>query len=306
MRPSEADEPGSLDFNERIWRRGRNDRIIGASQPLKDTASTGRWDVPAGVLANTAPSMKMVFHQFENHLVTSDDRDGISVWDWHKETRISRFSNGNPLGSRISDLKFINEDDIALVMSGSSDGVIKIFRNYDERKNVELATSFRALTDLVSSTHNAGLVFDWQQGQGRVLVAGDVRVIRVWQAATETCIADIPARSGSCITSLTSDQVEGNIFVAGFGDGAIRVYDQRNRPNESMVRVYKEHKGWIVGAHMQRGGMRELVSAERGGAVRLWDIRNDKSVGVVRGKGEGGVGTCRTLSVHEHAPVFAT
>lgn len=165
---------------------------------------------------------------------------------------------------------------------------------------------FRALTDLVPSTHNAGLVFDWQQGQGRVLVAGDVRVIRVWQAGTEMCIADIPARSGSCITSLTSDQVEGNIFVAGFGDGAVRVYDQRCRPNESMVRVYKEHKGWIVGAHMQRGGMRELVSAERGGAVRLWDIRQDKSVGVVRGKGEGGVGTCRTLSVHEHAPVFAT
>ena len=306
MRPSEADEPGSVDWNERLWRRNRNDRIIASTQPLKEVASTGRWNVPAGILTNGASPMKMVFHQFENHLVVSDDRDSISVWDWQRGERLSRFSAGNPMGSRISDIKFINEDDVALVMAGSSDGMIKIFRNYESRKKVELAASFRALTDLVQSTHSAGLVFDWQQGQGRILVAGDVRVIKVWQAGTEICVSDIPARSGSNITSLTSDQVEGNVFVAGFGDGAVRVYDQRNRPNESMVRVWKEHKGWIVGCHLQRGGMRELITAERGGAVRLWDIRNEKSVGVVRGKGENGVGTCRTLSVHEHAPVFAT
>lgn len=306
MRPSEADEPGSLDYNERLWRRNRNDRIIASTQPLKEIAATGRWDVPAGVLMNQTPPMKMIFHQFENHLVVSDDRDGISVWDWAHDRRIARFSAGNPGGSRISDLRFINEDDQALLMTGSSDGAVKIFRNYDSQRNVELLASFRALTDLVPSTHNAGLVFDWQQGQGRILVAGDERVIRVWQAGSELCIADIPARSKACVTSLTSDQVEGNVFVAGFGDGAVRVFDQRLRPTESMVRVWKEHKSWIVGCHLQRGGMRELVTAERSGAVRLWDIRSDKSVGVVKGKGEGGVGTTRTLSVHEHAPVFAT
>lgn len=305
MRPNEADEPGSLDYNERLWRRNRNDKIIGTTQPLKDMAGTGRWDVPAGILTNSAPPMKMVFHQFEDHLAVSDDRDTITIWDWQHERQLSRFSMGNPPSSRISEMRFINEDDQALLMTGSSDGVIKIFRNYESQRNVELVATYRALTDLVPSTHNAGLVFDWQQGQGRVLVAGDLRVIRVWKAGSELCIADIPARSGSCVTSLTSDQVEGNIFVAGFGDGAVRMYDSRNRPAESMVRVWKEHKSWIVGCHLQRGGMRELVSAERGGTVRLWDIRSEKSVGVVKGKGDS-TGTTRTLSVHEHAPVFAT
>lgn len=306
MRPSEADEPGSLDYNERLWRRNRNDKIIGSTQPLKDMAGTGRWDVPAGILTNSAPPMKMVFHQFEDHLAVSDDRDTVTIWDWHHERQLSRFSVGNPRSSRISEMRFINEDDQALLMTGSSDGVIKIFRNYESQKNVELVASYRALTDLVPSTHNAGLVFEWQQGQGRVLVAGDLRVIRVWQAGSELSVADIPARSGSCVTSLTSDQVEGNILIAGFGDGAVRVYDQRNRPAESMVRVWKEHKSWIVGCHLQRGGMRELISAERSGTVRLWDIRNEKSVGVIKGRSDGGMGTTRTLSVHEHAPVFAT
>ena len=110
-----------------------------------------------------------------------------SIWDWKQQARLNRFSNGNPKGSKINEARFINEDDQALLMTGSSDGVIKIFRNYDSQKQVELVSAFRALTDLVPSNKNAGLVFDWQQGQGKVLVAGDVKVIKVWNAATEIC-----------------------------------------------------------------------------------------------------------------------
>ena len=110
-----------------------------------------------------------------------------SIWDWKQQARLNRFSNGNPKGSKINEARFINEDDQALLMTGSSDGVIKIFRNYDSQKQVELVSAFRALTDLIPSTKNAGLVFDWQQGQGKVLVAGDVKVIKVWNAATEIC-----------------------------------------------------------------------------------------------------------------------
>lgn len=72
-------------------------------------------------------------------------------------------------------------------MTGSSDGILKVFRNYESSKGVEVVTAFRALPELIPSNRNAGLVFDWQQGQGKALVAGDVKVIRVWNAATEVC-----------------------------------------------------------------------------------------------------------------------
>jgi hypothetical protein len=72
-------------------------------------------------------------------------------------------------------------------MTGSSDGVLKVYRNYETRKKIEVVTAFRALPELFPSNRNAGLVFDWQQGQGKALVAGDVKVIRVWNAATEVC-----------------------------------------------------------------------------------------------------------------------
>ncbi|GAB7359588.1 hypothetical protein MBLNU230_g6773t1 [Neophaeotheca triangularis] len=311
MRPSEADEPGSLDYNQRLWRRNRNDRIIASTQPLKEDAGRNRWDVPCGYFGIGAAPMKMLFHQFENHLITSDNRDSIAVWDWKEATQLARFSNGNPLGSRVTELRFINEDDSAMLLTGSSDGVIKIFRNYDSPSKIELASSFRALSDLVASDNqSAGLVFDWQQGQGRILVAGDDRVIRVWQAGHELCIADIPARSGSCITSLTSDQVEGHVFVAGFGNGTVRAYDQRVSPRESCFTAWDSrktgHKSWVVGVHLQRGGLRELVSAESNGGVRLWDLRQATQPVATLPSHPRNPRVLRSLSVHEHAPVFAT
>ena len=72
-------------------------------------------------------------------------------------------------------------------MTGSSDGVLRIFRNYESERKVELCSAFRALTDLIPSNKNAGLVFEWIQSRVMTLVAGDVRVIRVWNAGTEIC-----------------------------------------------------------------------------------------------------------------------
>ncbi|KAL1999694.1 hypothetical protein VTN02DRAFT_4155 [Thermoascus thermophilus] len=300
MKPNEPDEPGSADYNERLWRRSRNEKIIAETQPLKEKAGTSRWDNTVALLTNDTQPMKMCFHQFEDHLAIADDRDTISIWDWQQRQRLNRFSNGNPPGSKINEIRYINEDDQALLMTGSSDGVLKVFRNYESGKNVEIVTAFRALPELIPSNRNAGLVFDWQQGQGKALVAGDVKVIRVWNAATEVCTNDISARSGSCITSLTSDQVAGNIFIAGFGDGAVRVFDQRLKPTTAMVKVWREHKQWITNVHMQRGGVRELISGSRNGEIKLWDLRMNDSISTIYATRD----TLRTLSVHEHAPVF--
>ncbi|KAJ5338342.1 hypothetical protein N7452_005070 [Penicillium brevicompactum] len=301
MKPNEPDEPGSSDYNQRLWRRGRNEKIIAETQPLKAKAGASRWDNSVALLSNGSQPHKMCFHQFEDHLAVADDRDTIAIWDWQSHKRLNQFSNGNPAGSKINEIRYINEDDQALLMTGSSDGVIKLFRHYETNEDIEVVTAFRALPELIPSNRNAGLVLDWQQGQGKALVAGDVKVIRVWNAATEVCTNDIPARSGSCITSLTSDQVAGNIFVAGFGDGAVRVFDQRLKPTTSMVKVWREHKQWITNVHMQRGGLRELISGGRNGEVRLWDLRMDNPISTIYATKD----TLRTLSVHEHAPVFS-
>ena len=69
-----------------------------------------------------------------------------------------------------------------------------------------------------------------------------------------------------------------------------------------MVRCWRRHKQWITNVHMQRGGFRELISGSRNGEVKLWDIRKDEPIREITATSD----TMRTLSVHEHAPVFAT
>ena len=245
-----------------------------------------------------------------------------SIWNWQTKTRLARFSNGNPYGSRVNEVRFINEDDQALLLTGSSDGVVKIYRDYDSEEDVEIVSAFRGLTDLIPSTKNAGLVLDWQQGPGKLLVSGDIKVIRIWNTATEMCTSvgfhhscsiwcyrgltslrqELASRSNSCITALTSEQIAGHVFVAGFGNGKIQVYDQREKPSTAMVQRYSSHKQWITNVHVQRGGMREIVSGSRNGEVKLWDIRKKEELRTITATRS----TLRSLSVHEHAPVFAT
>ena len=206
----------------------------------------------------------------------------------------------------MSKAQFINEDDNALLMTGSSDGSVKLYRNYDT-PGVELLTAFRVLTNMVIPNRQPSLVFDWIQGKGKLLVASDDQTVRVWNAATETMLDCIPARSSSPITSLSHDAVEGHIYAAGYADGSIRVFDMRHRAVSAMALVWRQNYQWITNVHIQRGGTRELLSGCRDGTVMSWDLRFDEPIvrqRVVDTTRDSNA-TMRTFDVHEHAPVFA-
>lgn len=313
MSKTEIDEPGSKEYIMRLWRRNRNEQTIQETQPQKKMSVRGDWNRNLTVLSNKTQPKLIKFMQFEKLLVATDEKDTVSVWDWEKNEIVTKFSNGNPFGTKITDLKFLNEDDLPLVLTGSSDGVIKIYKNFhcdgDEEKPVETVAAWRALTDLLLTSKSSGLISDWQQSRGSLLVSGDVKIIRVWDAPRELCVLDIPARSSSSITSLTSDQVAGNIFIAGFDDGSLRVYDRRLDARESMVQVWQNGRGGaknigngsIRNVHMQRGGLRELVSGSSDGYVNLWDIRKTEPV-LTFSSSERNI---RCMDVHEHAPIIS-
>lgn len=304
MHKHEIDEQGSLEYTQRIWRRNRNESIINETQPQKNLSLRGDWKTNMAFLNNKTQPKLMKFSQFENYLITSDDRDNVTTFDWSEAKQLSRFSNGNPFGTKITDLKLINEDDMPLLFTGSSDGIVKLYKDFHSLSDVSLVTSWRALTDLLLTPRSTGLLMDWQQSRGALLATGDVKIIRIWDAPREMCLIDIPARSSSAITSLTSDQVSGNIFVSGFGDGSIRVYDRRLDPRDSMVKLWRSNgeRTWITNVHMQRGGYRELVSGSTNSMVNLWDIRLNEPVVSFKGHEK----TMTSVNVHEHAPVIAT
>lgn len=312
MSKNEIDEPGSKEYVERLWRRNRNEQIIQETQPQKKMAIRGDWNRQVTVLSNKLQPKLIRFTQFEKLLVACDEKDTVLVWDWEQNRMVQRFSNGNPFGTKITDTKFLNEDDLPLLLTGSSDGVIKIYKNFHTDSGdvkPETIASWRALTDLLLTSKSSGLICDWQQSRGLLLVSGDVKIIRVWDAPRELCLVDIPARSSLSITSLTSDQVTGNVFVAGFDDGSLRVYDRRLDSRESMVKTWQTRTqnrsgpgSSIRNVHMQRGGFRELVSGSVNGTVSLWDIRLNDPV-LTYSNTEKSI---RCIDVHEHAPIITT
>lgn len=310
MSKNEVDEAGLAEYMKRLWRRNRNEQTIQETQPQKKIAVRGDWNRNISVLSNKTQPKLIKFMQFEKYLVATDEKDTVTVWEWERKEVVSKFSNNNPFGTKITDMKFINEDDLPLVMTGSSDGVIKMYKNFYEDKQTEVVAAWRALTDLLLTSKSLGLVSEWQQSRGLLLVSGDVKIIRVWDAPRELCVLDIPARSLSSITSLTSDQVAGNVFVAGFDDGSLRVYDRRLDARESMVKLWQNGRngangigrGSIRGVHMQRGGFRELVSGSADGFVNLWDIRLSEPVLTFHSQEKN----IRCIDTHEHAPIITT
>lgn len=314
MSKNEIDEPGSQEYVKRLWRRNRNESIIQETQPQKNLAIRGEWNKNVVTLHNKTQPKLIKFTQFEKILVASDEKDNLSIWDWEENSIIKKFSNSNPFGTKITDIKFLNEDDSPLLLTGSSDGVIKIYKNFhsNDEGQTELVAAWRALTDLLLTSKSSGLVSEWQQSRGSLLVSGDVKIIRVWDAPRELCLVDIPARSSSSITSLSSDQVAGNIFIAGFDDGSLRVYDRRLDSRESMVKTWRTSRannlapftgsGSIRQVHMQRGGYRELVSGSSDGYVNLWDIRQNDPVLTYHIEDK----SMRCIDTHEHAPIITT
>ncbi|TIA71133.1 hypothetical protein E3P91_02737 [Wallemia ichthyophaga] len=302
MRNPEAEEPGSEKYNEQMWRRQRNEKVVIDTQTQAEVATRSEWRENIINIQEHYFPVKLNFHQFEPQLITADPHDAISIWDWKEGVRLNRFSNGNPWGSNITTVKLINEDDQALLLTASAEGMVRVFRNYSTPGGAELATSFKANSEMVPSRYPSGLVADWQQATGHLLVGGDSRVIRCWDSQRELFHSDIPTTAQSCLTAITSDQDMGNIVIAGFGDGTVRVYDRREDSRNSCVAHYREHLSWVQNIHLQRGGNRELASGSIDGDIRLWDIRAQASISRVDAHREG----MSCIDMHEHASVLAT
>lgn len=114
-----------------------------------------------------------------------------SVWDWAKKKRLACFDNGNPEGTSVTSLHFVNEETQALILTASADGMVKVFNNYDPEMAfddypIEMCSSFRALPRLSMSEHRSGIVTDWLQPYGLLVVGGDSRTIKIWDAHKET------------------------------------------------------------------------------------------------------------------------
>ncbi|KAF5385356.1 hypothetical protein D9615_001068 [Tricholomella constricta] len=276
MRQAEPDEPGSIQYNYQVWRQQRNEQIYVETQRQASIAEDRRWDRPVATLQVAGHPLTMAFHSYDQHLVVANETDMITVWDWSQRKRLNYFCNGNPKGTSITSLHIVNEEVGGIIVTASAEGIVRLYRNYDptlDQGPVQMVSAFRGLNEVIQLRQGSGVITDWAQATGNLLVGGDSRVIKIWDAQTETQGLDLDTNSESPVTAIVSDNVSAQTFIASFADGVVRVFDRRLEDEDAIIRTYSDHTSWVqnVRWHPTAGG--QLLSASLDGQVKLWDLR---------------------------------
>lgn len=237
------------------------------------------------------------FHSFESVLVACDGHDGISIWDITCSNMVKYFKNGNAEKSRMTSLSWINETSNTLLLTGCDNGSVRIWDSlFTEDDTVcsnspLLCSAFRAVPELVTGQRGSGLITEWQQSRGRLLAGGNTKFIQCWDLESETCTNVLEHDVDNCVTTLTTawDHVMGesrnnsisqgfsvigpDIFVAGYGNGTLKVFEVRLQSQNVMSNsgsqrqtssnfgqkkslLYNEHSHWIVNTSFSYYGSR--------------------------------------------------
>jgi len=114
---------------------------------------------------------------------------------------------------------------------------------------------------------------DWKQSGGSLLVGGDSRIIRVWDAHTETQVLDLDTNADSPVTAMMSDHGTSSTFVASFADGEVKVFDRRLEEEDAVVRSFTHHGSWVQNVRWHPTSANQILSASLDGEVKLWDLR---------------------------------
>ena len=85
-------------------------------------------------------------------------------------------------------MSLVNDLHVSMLITGTDDGIVRLWRNPHVEHGQELVTSFSALSN---KTQKTNLVFDWQQNSSRLICGGASDAIRVWDMDREQCVSEI-------------------------------------------------------------------------------------------------------------------
>jgi regulator-associated protein of mTOR len=294
-----ADDPSAPSEVAKRKRQQQNEVFLSeVSLTWAPARRTGLEDQIA-IFDNEMPmATRMAFHPFEGLLFVNTNPDTVSVWLWEEGTKLNSFSACEE--GRLTSLHVINETSgNYMLLTGSSNGVVRVWRDSELRSGQRLASSWCALTDLRSHS-SSSMSLCWQRHRGQLLAAGDSPVVRVWDVEREFPILDIPTMHEYGITSLAS-AVDESTVIAGTMDGALKQYDLRAPGRASMVAEYTEHSKWVVDVHVPRSS-NKFVSGSVLGDVKFWDTRSTHSMRTMTAFNDN---TMTSLAVHPYAPLLA-
>ncbi|XP_031102794.1 regulatory-associated protein of TOR 1-like isoform X1 [Ipomoea triloba] len=242
---------------------------------------------------------------FSPFVIASDDSERIRVWNYEEATLLNSFDNHSYPDKGISKLCLVNELDESLLLVASSDGNIRIWKDYTSRGQQKLVTAFSSIHGHRVGMRSVNAVVDWQQQSGCLYASGENSSIMAWDLDKEQLVNTIPSSSDCSISALSASQVHGGQFAAGFVDGSVRLFDVRMP--EMLIgstRPHTQRVEKVVGIGFQPGlNPAKIVSASQAGDIQFLDVRNLRDAYLTI---DAHRGSLTALAVHRHAPLIAS
>ena len=196
---------------------------------------TGKLDEQIGATKLLQLPSVVLMHPNDNEVVVAG-RDTVSVFEFSQtQTRSNTFSNKNPKISQITALEFINGHVDGLLVTGSDDGAVRVYRDW--QKDQQLVSAWNLLPELVPQSAagdriSVGLCLTWDSCSRVLAAAGDTKYIRLWDCDAEMKLVDLPSAADSFVTSLSMNE-SARLLAATYYDGSIKLYDPRLPPASS-------------------------------------------------------------------------
>ncbi|KAE9622282.1 putative transcription factor WD40-like family [Lupinus albus] len=263
------------------------------------TNPIAKWDIKG--------TQTVMLQPFSHIVIAADENEHIRIWNHKEATLLNSFDNHDFRDKGISKLCLVNEldDSDSLLLAASSDGNIRVWKDYSLKGKQKLVTAFSSIHGHKPGVRSLNAVVDWQQQSGYLYASGEISSIMLWDLDREQLLNSIPSSSDCSISALAASQVHGGQFAAGFVDGSVRLYDVRTP--EMLVcglwpHTQKVEK--VVGIGFQPGlDPGKIVSASQVGDIQFLDIRNPSGAYLTI---ETRRGSLTTLAVHRHAPIIAS
>ena len=284
------------------------------------------------------------FHPYHPVVCLADSRGMIKVLNYLDSTMANSFhvaTGGNDsarsLPSHVTFLRQLNELDGPMLLCGSSDGSVRIWRNHTLRDTQTMATALQAATIHLPPAHGHATAFEWSPQRSLLFAAGGSHpeMMYCWDLNYEMCSNMISmAIPGSLspphVERILLGQTDPNLVLVSCNDSIVRLFDLRasgtGKSPVMTVQPYKQPSTGLAFEPNHKPGL--LISVSEKGEMKFFDLRMTSSpvggglssplpspghtpglsnspnlVHTLAAHSNGGV---TSLVAHPHAPLLAT
>ncbi|KAL6745996.1 WD40-repeat-containing domain protein [Haematococcus lacustris] len=236
----------------------------------------------------------LAFHPYHPLLCAADTRGFIKVSNFNDSTNINAFhvTNGMPLHdtrapylpSTINFLHHVNEADGPMLLAGSTDGAVRVWRSHTLPGSQRMATALQAVTIHLPPQQGRNTAFAWCRHKSHLFAAGGSHpdMIYCWDLMYEMCSNMIPmnmtpsAATTGTMPVVAVDRImlgsDPSLLLAACNDATLRLFDIRASRVAAMVLApFKQPPAGVAFELAGRQGI--IAAASERGELKLMDIR---------------------------------